>query len=143
MGHDSTVILLVGADGALLEGLSQSFAALGYAPNVVQALGDARQAAASRAPLIAVVDDVMAAESANDVIGIPLAPGGALVLYHAMNSGVQAAQAPAVTRAALANLAMPLERHRLFTLVQHVETRARVTGRHAGPKQTQQRELGG
>lgn len=142
MGHDSTVILLVGADGALLEGLSQSFAALGYAPNVVQGLGDARQAAASQAPLIAVVDDAMAAESCADVMGIALAPGGALVLYHAMNSGVRAAQAPAVTRAALANLAMPLERHRLFTLVQHVETRARVTGRQTRPT-SRQTELGG
>jgi ActR/RegA family two-component response regulator len=133
MGHDSTVILLVGADDALLEGLSQSFAALGYAPNVVPGLGDARQAAASQAPLIAVVDDVLAAESSADVMGIALAPGGALVLYHGMNSGVCASQAPGVTRAALANLAMPLERHRLFTLVQHVETRARATGRQSRP----------
>ena len=41
-----TQILLVGTELPLLEGLAQSFAALGFAPIVAQSLHEAREAAA-------------------------------------------------------------------------------------------------
>ena len=40
-------ILLVGSELPLLEGLSQSFAALGFAPQVAQSLHEAREVASS------------------------------------------------------------------------------------------------
>jgi len=81
MDVEPICLLLVGSDGALLEGLSQSLGALGYATMATQELGDARDLAALRAPLIAVVEASLAATSCADALGIPLAAGGALVLW--------------------------------------------------------------
>lgn len=123
-------LLFVGADAALLEGLSQSIAALGCVPVVVPTLHEAREHALLEAPLILVADRGMAVATGGEVLGIPLAPGGARVLY----SGPNAARpmlSPALQRSVLADLVLPLERHRLAALVQHVDARARATGRTA------------
>lgn len=121
-------VLLVGGDGALLEGLSQSFAALGYVPQVASTLHEAREAALTAAPLMAVVERELAAESGADALAIPLAPGGALVLFHG-TVDVRPAISPTLQRSVLADLTLPLERHRLVALAQHVQERARATGR--------------
>lgn len=123
-----TQILLVGTELPLLEGLAQSFAALGFAPTVVQTLHEARECAAQHPPLVAVVSRALAAASMSDVMGIPVAPGGALVLYRAVGSPI-VTLSPTVQRAVMADLALPLERNRLVALVQHVGERARLTGR--------------
>jgi DNA-binding NtrC family response regulator len=123
-----TTLLLVGTDAALLEGLSQTFAALGYVPRVATALQDARELAAAEPPLIAVVDRVLAASAGTDALAIPLAPGGALVLFSAVGSRPVVLPAT-LQRSVLADLALPLERNRLVALVQHVEGRVRATGR--------------
>jgi DNA-binding NtrC family response regulator len=121
-------VLLVGEDGALLEGLSQSFAALGYAPHVVSTLHEARESAARTAPLLAVVDGELAVEANADALAIPLAPGGALVLYHGTVDS-RPAISPTLQRSVLADLTLPLERARLMALAQHVQERVRATGR--------------
>ena len=121
-------VLLVGGDGALLEGLSQSFAALGYLPQVASTLHEAREAALAAAPLMAVVERELAAESGADALAIPLAPGGALVLFHG-SVDVRPTISPTLQRSVLADLTLPLERHRLVALAQHVQERARATGR--------------
>src|SRR5262249_44605902 len=121
-------ILLVGTETALLEGLAQSFAALGLTTSVVPSLHEAREIAAQQAPLIAIVSHALAAESTGETLNIPLAPGGALVLYRAGTTGA-AAISPTLQRAVLADLALPLERNRLIALVQHVGERAKTTGR--------------
>jgi DNA-binding NtrC family response regulator len=121
-------VLLVGVDGALLEGLSQSFAALGYAPQVVTTLREAREAAAAAAPLMAVVERSLASTSSADALAIPLAPGGALVLYHGTVDS-RPTIAPALQRSVMADLTLPLERNRLMALAQHVHERLRSTGR--------------
>lgn len=121
-------VLLVGRDGALLEGLSQSFAALGYVPQVASTLHEAREAALVAAPLMAVVERELAAESGADALAIPLAPGGALVLFHG-TVDIRPAISPTLQRSVLADLTLPLERHRLVALAQHVQERARATGR--------------
>jgi DNA-binding NtrC family response regulator len=121
-------VLLVGEDGALLEGLSQSFAALGYAPRVATTLHEAREAALDAAPLMAVVERELAAESGADALAIPLAPGGALVLYHG-SVDVRPSISPTVQRSVLADLTLPLERNRLMALAQHVHERVQATGR--------------
>lgn len=121
-------VLLVGGDGALLEGLSQSFAALGYLPQAASTLHEAREAALAAAPLMAVVERELAAESGADALAIPLAPGGALVLFHG-TVDTRPAISPTLQRSVLADLTLPLERHRLIALAQHVQERARATGR--------------
>jgi len=123
-----TQILLVGTEFPLLEGLAQSFAALGFTPTVVQTLHEAREVAAQHTPLVAVVSRSLAAASTSDAMSIPVAPGGALVLYRAVGSPL-VTLSPTVQRAVMADLALPLERNRLVSLVQHVGERARLAGR--------------
>src|SRR5689334_1613239 len=128
MTTDALTVLLVGPDAALIEGLSQSIAALGVAPLVAHSLHEAREIAAAQVPIVAVVEKSMAAESSAAVLGIALAPGGALVLYHT-SAPVASMLLPYLQRAVLADLTLPLERQRLVALVQHVAERVRATGR--------------
>ncbi len=129
--EDGTIqmrVLLVGADGALLEGLSQSFAALGYSPSVAETLHEGREVASDESPLLAVVDRDLASEASAEALAIQLSPGGALVLYHGSRDGL-ASIPPALQRAVMADLTLPLERNRLMALAQHVQDRVRATGR--------------
>jgi DNA-binding NtrC family response regulator len=121
-------VLLVGGDGALLEGLAQSFAALGYAPQVTETLHEAREAASADPPLLAVVERALAVEASADALAIPLAPGGALVLFHG-TVDERPSISPTLQRSVLADLTLPLERNRLIALAQHVSERVRATGR--------------
>lgn len=123
-----TQILLVGTELPLLEGLAQSFAALGFAPHVAPSLAEARELATTHEPLIAIVSRVLAASATADTLSIPLAPGGALILYRAVG-GTIVTLSPTLQRAVLADLTLPLERNRLVAIVQHVCERARTTGR--------------
>jgi DNA-binding NtrC family response regulator len=123
-----TQILLVGTELPLLEGLAQSFAAQGFAPVVAQSLQDAREAAAHDPPLIVVVSRALAATASAETLSIPLAPGGAFVLYRSVTTALVTLPA-SVQRAVLADLSLPLERNRLMALVHHVDERVRVTGR--------------
>ncbi len=123
-----TQILLVGTELPLLEGLAQSFAAQGFAPVVAQSLHDAREAAAQNPPLIVVVSRALAATASAETLSIPLAPGGAFVLYRSVTTALVTLPA-SVQRAVLADLSLPLERNRLMALVHHVDERVRVTGR--------------
>jgi len=78
-------------------------------------------------PLVALVhcDDLLRGDG---VARLLLAQGGALLAYHSDD-----ADAPALPfrlkRATLAELSLPLERHRLLALVRYVESRARAAGR--------------
>jgi len=121
-------VLLVGADAALLEGLAQSFAAVGYSPQVVSTLHDAREAARVKAPLIAIVDGDLASEASAEALAIPLSPGGALVLFHGTVDKWPAIS-PTLQRSVMADLTLPLERNRLMALAQRVQDRVRATGR--------------
>lgn len=123
-----TKILLVGQDEALLEGLVQSLAAVGHSAFVALSLADAREIAARELPLVNVMDRRYAAASGAEVLGVPTAPGGALVLFRPTGS-LALALPPMLQRAVLADLNLPLERNRLLALVQSVEGRARAAGR--------------
>jgi DNA-binding NtrC family response regulator len=123
-----TQILLVGTELPLLEGLAQSFAAQGFAPIVAPSLHDARESASHNPPLIVVVSRALAATASAETLSIPLAPGGVFVLYRSVATALVTLPA-SVQRAVLADLSLPLERNRLMALVQHVDERARVTGR--------------
>ncbi len=121
-------VMLVGSDVALLEGLAQSLAGLGHRFAVSTSLGEAREAAAARAPLVLVVDRAMASIAGTDLLSVPIAAGGARILYRA-SSAAHSNLSPAVLRAVLADLTLPLERQRLAALVQSVSDRAKATGR--------------
>jgi DNA-binding NtrC family response regulator len=128
-----TYVLLVGGDIALLEGLSQSLATLGHTPRVARDLSEARQIAGAHPPLVLVADRTLASSGGAELLGTPLAAGGARILYR-LSSSPMVPLLPALQRAVLADLTLPLERHRLAALVQSVAERARLAGRT--PKHT-------
>jgi len=123
-----TYVLLVGGDVALLEGLSQSLATLGHTPRVARDLSEARQVAAAHPPLVLVADRTLASSGGAELLSTPLAAGGARILYRLASSPL-VPLLPALQRAVLADLTLPLERHRLAALVQSVAERARLAGR--------------
>lgn len=121
-------VLLVGSEPALLEGLAQSFAAQGYSPRVLGSLTEAREAGLAAPPLLVLVEQAMAAEASADAAAVPLAPGGALMLYR-VTADDRAMIPQGLQRLVLAELTLPLERTRLFALAQHVHDRVITTGR--------------
>lgn len=123
-----THVMLVGGDVALLEGLAQALAALGHAPQVTRSLAEAREHSAAQPPLVLVVDRALASNAGAELLGMPLAAGGARLLYRTASAPL-APLLPALQRAVLADLTLPLERHRLAALVQSVGERARLSGR--------------
>jgi DNA-binding NtrC family response regulator len=123
-----TTILLVGGELPLLEGLSQALASAGFTTQVAETMFEARELATQNPPLVAVVSRPLAAAASGDTLGIPLAAGGALVLYRAIGS-LLVTLSPTVQRTVLADLTLPLERNRLMALIHHVGERARATGR--------------
>jgi DNA-binding NtrC family response regulator len=123
-----TYVMLVGMDVALLEGLAQSLAGLGHRPAVTSSLADARELATSLPPLVLVIDRAMASSAGAEMLAVPIAAGGARLLYRAA-SMPPAPLLPALQRAVLADLTLPLERHRLAALVQSVSDRAKTTGK--------------
>lgn len=124
-------ILLIGTDGALLEGLAQLLAGSGHMPRIVHTMAEGRELAAVRPPLAVLVDTRLALEEP-DAIPAPMARGGAVLLYRTDESAPTVLP-PALQRVVLADLALPLERHRLLTLIQRIADRALATGRREGP----------
>ena len=121
-------ILLVGTKAAALEGISQTLSALGHKTSVAGNVHDAREIAASSRPLVIVTERTLAEETGASMLGVPLARGGALLLFRT-GTGVRRALSPSLQRVVLADLSLPLERNRLVALIQHVEERGQVTGR--------------
>lgn len=127
-----THVLLVGEDVALLEGLAQSLAAQGHAPAVATSLAEAREVAMTQPPLVLVVNRALASTSGAELLAIPLSAGGARLLYRA-GAIPLAPLLPSLQRSVLADLTLPLERHRLSALVHSLGERARATGRDVRP----------
>jgi DNA-binding NtrC family response regulator len=124
-------ILLAGTDVPLLEGLSQTLAAVGHTTQLASSLAEAMEVTSVSPPLVAVIDRALILP-AGDALRIPLARGGTIVVYSA--DGSHSTPLPvSLQRAVLADLRLPLERHRLVALLQHVESRARSTGRDRVP----------
>ena len=131
---------IIGSDVALVEGLAQTLGATGHCPAVAASVTDAIETTAGSPPLIAVVERALAAASA-EALRIPLAPGGALLVYDSMATAPRAPLPRAVQRITLAELTLPLERQRLGALVQHVEGRAISAGRAGRDSAEQERSL--
>jgi hypothetical protein len=98
-----THVLLVGREVALLEGLAQSLAALGHEPAVATSLAEAHDQALLDPPLVLVVSRSLASNAGADLLAIPIAAGGARLLY-------RAAAVPLAARAASARCARPVAR---------------------------------
>jgi DNA-binding NtrC family response regulator len=122
-------ILLVGGDGALLEGLAQSLVNAGHRVQHAPTAALGVELALADRPLVVVVDR-RSAESDPDALRIPFASGGAVLLCHADGASPSALPS-ALHRLVLADLTLPLERNRLLALVHRVADRARVTGRQS------------
>lgn len=120
-------ILLVGGDEALLEGLAQMLAHAGHVPHTAHSLHDAIEVAASTRPLVAIVEHGLALANP-EIARLPLESGGSFLVYHSGDS-TRSALAASLQRLVLADLDLPLERHRLLALVQRVDARARAAGR--------------
>lgn len=120
-------ILVVGQDEALLEGLAQMLAHEGFAVQTARTALDAVELAVTHRPLVAVVErDTASAHP--EIARLPLDPGGALLIYHSAEQ-VSEPLPSMLQRFVLADLTLPLERHRLIALVHRVEDRVQATGR--------------
>jgi hypothetical protein len=125
------MLLIVGTDAPLLEGLAQLLAGPRDRIEVVNTLVEAEEVARQQRPLLIVIERAcLAADDGARAFALPLAPGGAFVMYR---SGADDSPPPALAHGAarhvLADLMLPLERARLFALAQYVRARARVSGR--------------
>lgn len=123
-----TLVLLLGSDAALLEGLAQSLAGQGHAPCVATTLAEARELAGAHPPLVIVADRALASSFGAELLALPLAAGGARVLYRTQATPLTPLL-PALQRAVLADLTLPLERLRLAALTRSIHDRAKTTGR--------------
>jgi DNA-binding NtrC family response regulator len=120
------LILVIGSDPALLEGVSQALGGAGHQVTVAHDVPEAMENLHGLHPLVAIVnrDHLI-----NGLTGsaIPLAKGGALVTYRTSDDEPRTAAFPS-RRAPLAELQLPLERKRLLALVKVVEDRAKTCG---------------
>jgi hypothetical protein len=120
-----TALLLVGTDNALIEGIAQTLPAdhqLFFAPSLADALdtvGDTR-------PLVVLVER-SAIDEIRMTLRIPLAPGGAFIVFRGENT-TPAPLPGGVQRVTLAELELPLERQRLLALIRYVGNRAQTVG---------------
>jgi CheY-like chemotaxis protein len=125
------MLILIGTDDALLEGLAQLLAGAGHRVQVAGSVAEAQELAQHAPPLLVVVNrDSVVEDSGESVARIALAPGGAYVLYRTTSDqGGSLALAHTIARQTLADLVLPLERQRLAALAQYVKARARESGR--------------
>lgn len=126
-------ILLLGTDDALLEGVAQLLAGSGHATSRARTLGEGRSLAALEPPLAVLVETEMALADPHG-IPAPMARGGAVLLYRTDERAATIIP-PSLQRLVLADLTLPLERHRLLTLIRFMADRAFVTGRRKYPEE--------
>ena len=126
-------ILLIGTDSALLEGVAQLLAGSGHATATAHTLSEGRALAALEPPLAVLVETGIALADPQG-IPAPLPRGGAVLLYRT-DERPSTVTPPLLQRLVLADLALPLERHRLLTLVRCMADRALVTGRREHPEE--------
>ncbi|MBK8061144.1 MAG: hypothetical protein IPK33_25585 [Gemmatimonadetes bacterium] len=125
------MLILIGSDDALLEGLAQLLAGAGHKVKVAHSVEEAEELARQAAPLLVVIDrESVAADSGEAASRIPLASGGpsSCIGRRATRRG-NLALAHGIARQTLADLALPLERQRLAALAQYVKARAREWAR--------------
>lgn len=124
------MILLAGANTALLEGLAQALASTGHRVIVARGADEADQLARQDVILtVATRELVSDADPARNILRGVVAGGGALITYREAGDTSRALAAP-VARHVLADLVLPLERTRLVALAERVASRAKDVGRN-------------
>ena len=123
------LILVVGPDAAVLEGLSQTLVGAGHHVHLAGDISEAILGLGDTRPMVAVIDRDELIKGGLGLRG-SLAAGGALIAFHCDEA--DAIRLPfELRRATLAELQLPLERQRLLALVKFVESRARAAGKDA------------
>ena len=121
------MILLAGGDEPMLEGLAQTLIAAGHRPVTAATAADAVALTRDEAPLVAILDRALV-QTAPELRALRLRPGGACIVYRGPGLPREPLP-PAMQRLTLAEVALPLERHRVAALVESVVARARAAGR--------------
>ncbi len=124
----SCTVLIVGPYAPELEVVAQGFVAAGIRNSGVVEPHDAAIQARAHPP-IAILLARQAAADFPQLLSLPLAPGGALLLWHPFNAPEDSILPLSAQRLVLADLALPLERLRLVALVRHLIARAADAGR--------------
>lgn len=124
------MLLLVGRNPALLEGLAQTLAGLGDRISVAHSLAEARDQGLDSERLFVLCERWLLLDDA----GLDFArrvgrPGGAIVTYRESPDEGAGALVPEINRMVLADLTLPLERVRLLSLATHTLARANAVGR--------------
>lgn len=121
-------IYLIGSNDPLLEGIAQTLAASGHQPRICHSVSEALDSARTDPPLSVVVERSLAV---NDLaaLRIPVEPGGATLVFRSGAEPPADSLPVPVQRLVMAELTLPLERHRLVTLIQRMEDRRQATGR--------------
>jgi hypothetical protein len=124
------MLLLVGGNTALLEGLAQALANSGQRVVVAHSVDEAGELQGRHRPILTVAERglVSEADPAQTFLRTTLAGGGALITYREAGDTSRALQA-SIARHVLADLVLPLERNRLVALAEHLATRAKAVGR--------------
>jgi hypothetical protein len=125
------MLLVIGTDDALLEGLAQALATTGRRVVTCQSLDEGAQFARDEPPLLLVVERSLLTAPCDIALSrVPVRNGGALVTYRAAGTAViSLSLPPALSRLQMADLELPLERNRLLALAEHLSMRARHAGR--------------
>jgi len=121
-------ILIVGSETALLEGVTQTLVGAGQTVMMARDIPEALEMLNGARPLVALVHSEDLIEGGLGIQSM-LAEGGALMAFRSDDDDEHGLPFR-VKRATLAELHLPLERHRLLALVGLVESRARAAGRH-------------
>jgi hypothetical protein len=121
-----TALLLVGTDNALIEGVAQTLAAPDHQLFFAPSLADALDTVGDTRPIVVLVER-SAIDEIRMTLRIPLAPGGAFIVFHG-ESTTPAPLPGGVQRVTLAELELPLERERLLALIRYVGNRAQTVG---------------
>jgi DNA-binding NtrC family response regulator len=118
------LILVVGPDAAVLEGLSQTLVGAGHHVHLAGDISEAILGLGDSRPMVAVIDSDELMRGGLGLRG-SLAAGGAIIAFHCDEA--DAIRLPfELRRATLAELQLPLERQRLLALVKFVDSRART-----------------
>jgi len=121
------LLLIVGTDSALIEGVSQTLTGAGHEVMFSRSLADAIESVGDLRPLVLLVER-SAIDEIRSTLRVPQAEGGAILVFHPEDT-VSPSLPHRLQRATLAELELPLERQRLLALIRYVEKRAHTVGR--------------
>jgi hypothetical protein len=121
-------IFLLGMNDPLLEGIAQTLAASGHQPKICHSVNEALDVARTDPPLANVVERSLAVSDLA-ALRVPLLPGGATLVFRSGAEPSGETLPTPVQRLVMAELTLPLERHRLVALIQRMEERRQATGR--------------